>query len=165
MGVLVHEVAALYTAFSTARPSPLAELPVQYADYAHWQREWLSGEVLAEQLSYWKRQLEGAPPVLELPTDHPRPVVQSFNGASEVFTLSRDLSDALKQLCPSEGVTLFMLLLAGFQTLLYRYTGQSGHRRRVTCRQPQSDLRRTTHRTVHKHSGAAHAPLRPMEFS
>ena len=124
MGVLVHEVAALYTAFSTDRPSPLAELPIQYADYAHWQREWLSGEVLAEQLSYWKRQLEGAPPVLELPADRPRPAVQSFNGASEAFTLSRDLSDALKQLCQSEGVTLFMLLLAGFQTLLYRYTGQ-----------------------------------------
>ncbi|MDT5268509.1 MAG: hypothetical protein QOH49_695, partial [Acidobacteriota bacterium] len=124
MGVLVHEVAALYTAFSTGRPSPLAELPVQYADYAHWQREWLTGEVLAEQLSYWKRQLVGAPPVLELPSDRPRPAVQSFKGAHEAFTLSKDLTDALKQLCQCEGVTLFMLLLAGFQTLLYRYTGQ-----------------------------------------
>jgi hypothetical protein len=124
MGVFVNEVAALYTAFSAGRPSPLAELPIQYADYAQWQREWLSDEVLAEQLSYWKRQLEGAPPVLELPGDHPRPTVQSFTGASEAFTLSRDLSDALRQLCQSEGVTMFMLLLAGFQTLLYRYTGQ-----------------------------------------
>jgi amino acid adenylation domain-containing protein len=105
-------------------PSPLAELPIQYADYAQWQREWLSGEVLAEQLSYWKGQLGGAPPVLELPADRPRPAVQSFKGATEVFTLSKDLSDALTQLCQDEGVTMFMLLLAGFQTLLYRYTGQ-----------------------------------------
>src|SRR6185503_13726313 len=124
MGVLVHEFAALYTAFSSDRPSPLAELPIQYADYAQWQREWLSGEVLAEQQSYWKQQLEGAPPVLELPTDRPRPAVQSFKGGTEIFTLSNDLSDALKRLCQDEGVTMFMLLLAGFQTLLYRYTGQ-----------------------------------------
>src|SRR6185503_15776090 len=88
MGVLVHEFAELYTAFSSDRPSPLAELPIQYADYAQWQREWLSGEVLAEQQSYWKQQLEGAPPVLELPTDRPRPAVQSFKGATEIFTLS-----------------------------------------------------------------------------
>src|SRR6185436_12147427 len=114
MGVLVHEVETLYTAFSADRPSPLAELPIQYADYAQWQREWLSGEVLAEQLSYWKQQLDGAPPVLELPTDRPRPAVQSFKGGSEVFTLSKELSDALKQLCQDEGVTMFMLLLAGF---------------------------------------------------
>src|SRR6185295_17998308 len=124
MGVLIHEFAALYRAFSTGHPSPLAELPIQYADYAQWQRDWLSGEVLAEQLSYWKRQLEGAPPVLELPADRPRPAVQSFKGATEVFTLSKDLSDGLKRLCQGEGVTMFMLLLAGFQTLLYRYTGQ-----------------------------------------
>src|SRR5689334_13446416 len=106
MGVLIHEVAALYTAFSRGRPSPLAELSVQYADYAQWQREWLSGEgeVLAEQLSYWKRQLEGAPPVLELPADWPRPAVQSFKGATEVFTLSKDLSDGLNRLCQGEGV-------------------------------------------------------------
>ena len=124
IGVLVHEFAALYTSFCSDRPSPLAELPIQYADYAQWQREWLSGEVLAEQLSYWQRQLEGAPPVLELPADRPRPAVQSFHGAAEIFTLSKDLSDGLKQLCQDEGVTMFMLLLAGFQTLLYRYTGQ-----------------------------------------
>ena len=124
MGVLVHEVAALYTAFSTGRPSPLAELSIQYADYAQWQREWLAGEVLAEQLNYWKEKLEGAPAVLELPGDRPRPAVQSFKGESEVFTLSKDLSRALNRLCQREGVTMFMLLLAGFQTLLYRYTGQ-----------------------------------------
>src|SRR5690242_3602716 len=124
MGVLVHEVAALYTAFSTGRPSPLPELSIQYADYAQWQREWLTGEVLTEQLNYWKEKLDGAPAVLELPGDRPRPAVQTFKGESEVFTLTKDLSGALNQLCQSEGVTMFMLLLAGFQTLLYRYTGQ-----------------------------------------
>jgi len=124
MGVLVHEVATLYTAFSNGQPSPLDELTVQYADYAQWQREWLSGEVLAEQLSYWKRQLQGAPPVLELPTDRPRPSVQTFKGANQSFTLSKDLSGALKQLCQTEDVTMFMLLLAAWQVILYRYTGQ-----------------------------------------
>jgi amino acid adenylation domain-containing protein len=124
MGVLVREVAALYAAFAAGRPSPLEELPIQYADYAEWQRSWLEGEVLAEQLSYWRGQLAGAPPALELPTDRPRPAVQSFKGAYEAFSLSEELSDALKQLCQREGVTLFVTLLAAFQTLLYRYTGQ-----------------------------------------
>jgi amino acid adenylation domain-containing protein len=123
MGVLVHEVAALYTAFSTGRPSPLAELSVQYADYAHWQREWLTGEVLAEQLSYWKRQLVGAPPVLELPSDRPRPAVQSFKGATEPLSIPAEVSESLKALSRSEGVTMFMLLLAAWQVLLSRYTG------------------------------------------
>ena len=124
MGVLVHEFAALYTAFTSGRPSPLPELPVQYADYVQWQRDWLTDEVLTQQLTYWKRQLEDAPPVLELPADRSRPAVQSFSGATEVFTISRDLSAALKQLCQAEGVTLFVLQLAAFQALLYRYTGQ-----------------------------------------
>ena len=123
MGVLVHEFATLYTAFSNGRPSPLEELPMQYADYAQWQREWLSGEVLAEQLSYWKRQLAGAPPVLELPTDRPRPAVQSFKGATEPLSISADVSESLKTLSRSEGVTMYMLLLAAWQVLLSRYTG------------------------------------------
>jgi amino acid adenylation domain-containing protein len=123
MGVLVHELGTLYTAFSDGRPSPLAELPVQYADYAQWQREWLSGEVLAAQLSYWERQLEGAAPVLELPTDRPRPPVQSFKGATEPLPVSAALSESLKTLSRSEGVTMYMLLLAAWQVLLHRYTG------------------------------------------
>src|SRR5689334_6545478 len=123
MGVLVREVAALYTAFSNDRPSPLAELPVQYADYAQWQREWLSGEVLAEQLSYWKRQLQGAPPVLELPADRPRPAVQSSKGTTEPLSISAEVSEKLKALSRREGVTMFMLLLAAWQVLLSRYTG------------------------------------------
>src|SRR6185295_17863208 len=83
MGVLVKEVAALYSAFSTGQAATLEELPVQYADYAVWQREWLQGEVLERQLSYWREQLAGVPAVLELPSDHPRPAVQSFRGSYE----------------------------------------------------------------------------------
>ncbi|RMF36691.1 MAG: non-ribosomal peptide synthetase, partial [Chloroflexi bacterium] len=124
MRVLVQELAALYDAFSHGRPSPLPDLPIQYADFALWQREWLQGEVLEEQLAYWKQQLSGSPPVLELPTDRPRPPVQSFRGAHRPFMLPRPLSQAIKALCRREGVTPFMLLLAAFQTLLHRYTGQ-----------------------------------------
>ena len=82
LGVFIHELSALYQAFATGRPSPLAGLPVQYADFAAWQREWLQGAVLEEQLGYWQEQLAGAPSLLELPTDRPRPAVQSFRGAS-----------------------------------------------------------------------------------
>ena len=99
-------------------------LQVQYADYAVWQRGWLQGEVLESQLRYWKQQLEGAPQVLELPTDRPRPAVQTFRGERRSVTLSRELSEGLKRLSRAEGVTLFMTLLAAFQALLYRYTGQ-----------------------------------------
>ena len=123
-GVLVREIAALYDAFSHDRSSPLPEIPVQYADFARWQREWLRGEVLERQLAYWKEQLAGLPPLLELPTDRPRPAAQTFQGALQWFEFPRDLSKAIKDLCQQEGVTLFMTLLAAFQTLLYRYTGQ-----------------------------------------
>jgi amino acid adenylation domain-containing protein len=124
MGVLIRELAALYEAFSTGKPSPLPQLPIQYADFAHWQRQWLQGEVLAAQLSYWQQQLAGAQTVLELPTDRPRPAVQTFRGATEFLALAEPLSQKLKTLSQRSGVTLFMTLLAAFQTLLYRYTGQ-----------------------------------------
>ncbi|MCP4540464.1 MAG: amino acid adenylation domain-containing protein [Chloroflexi bacterium] len=124
MGVLIQEVGVLYQAFTAGKPSPLAELPIQYADFAVWQREWLRGEVLEEQLSYWKEQLDGMPELLELPTDRPRPPTPTFRGAGETFELSMTLTEALKTLSQREGVTLFMTLLAAFQTLLYRYTGQ-----------------------------------------
>ncbi|HEY3581717.1 MAG TPA: condensation domain-containing protein, partial [Pyrinomonadaceae bacterium] len=123
MGVLVKEVAALYTALASGQPSPLAELPIQYADYAVWQREWLRGEVLERQLSYWREQLTGAPAVLELPSDRPRPAVQSFRGSYEPVTVSAELTARLKELSRREGVTLFMLLLGAWQVLLSRYTG------------------------------------------
>ena len=122
--VLVKEVATLYEAYIKGEESPLPELETQYADYAAWQREWLQGEVLAEQLSYWRRQLGGELPLLELPTDKPRPAVQSYRGARESITLSEELTQQLKALSQREGCTLFMTLLATFQVLLSRYTGQ-----------------------------------------
>jgi amino acid adenylation domain-containing protein len=124
MGVLIRELTTLYEAYATGQESPLPELGIQYADYAHWQREWLQGEVLEQQLNYWKQQLDGAPAVLELPTDYPRPAVQTFNGAHQSLTLPVELTTALKALTQREGVTLFMTLLAAFQTLLWRYSGQ-----------------------------------------
>ncbi|MBM7114700.1 non-ribosomal peptide synthase/polyketide synthase [Archangium primigenium] len=125
MGVLVREVGALYDAFSSGRSSPLPALSVQYADYAAWQRDWLQGEALETQLAYWRQQLAHAPKVLELPTDKPRPPVQSFRGATLTRLMPRTVSDALTALCQREGTTPFMALLAGFQTLLSRYSGQT----------------------------------------
>lgn len=124
-GIFVRELSTLYEAFSTGQPSPLPELPIQYADFAVWQRQWLQGEVLDTQLTYWKKQLSGNLPVLQLPTDHPRPRVQTFRGARRSFSLSTDLTEALKALSQKEEATLFMTLLAAFKTLLYRYTSQA----------------------------------------
>ncbi len=125
MGVLLQELSVLYEAYSSGRPSPLAELAIQYADFAQWQRQWLQGEVLDQHRQWWCEQLRGAPAQLELPADHPRPGVATFRGAVELFQFTSTLSEALKQLSQREGVTLFMILLAAFQTLLARYTGQS----------------------------------------
>src|SRR5258706_4948782 len=124
MGILIREVVALYQAFSQEQPSPLSELSIQYADFAQWQREWLQGEVLEEQLAYWRQQLGGELPVLDLPLDKRRPPQPSYRGARQTFTLAADLTEELKRLGQREGVTLFMTLLAGFQTLLYLYSGQ-----------------------------------------
>jgi amino acid adenylation domain-containing protein len=123
MGILFRELSILYETFSNGKPSPLTELPIQYVDYAVWQRNWLRGEVLETQLSYWKKQLENISP-LNLPTDRPRPAVQSFDGAREALVLSTDLTQALKAVSRKEGATLFMTLLAAFQILLHRLTGQ-----------------------------------------
>src|SRR5256884_4177950 len=125
MEVLFQELSALYAAYATGQPSPLPQLPIQYADFSLWQRQWLQGEELEGQLAYWQQHLVGAPAVLELPTDRPRPAVQTFRGASHSFELSKPLSQALKKLSQGEGVTLFMTLLAAFQALLWRYTGQA----------------------------------------
>ncbi len=122
--VFLHELTQLYEAFSAERPSPLPKLRVQYADYALWQRQWLQGEVLEQQLAYWRNQLAGAPAVLELPTDHTRPVAQSYQGARIPFVLSSQLSQQLHALSQQESVTLYMMLLAAFQVLLWRYTGR-----------------------------------------
>ncbi len=118
MGVLVRELSALYTG------SPLPDLPIQYADYAEWQREWLAGGVLEAQLAWWRERLEGVPAVLELPTDRPRPAVQSLVGGALPMALPADLSAGLLDFAQRENATLFMVLLAGFQALLSRWTGQ-----------------------------------------
>ena len=124
IGVMVREVATLFAAFNNGEPSPLPELAVQYADFAVWQREWFRDEILARELEYWRNQLSGAPPILELPIDKPRPPVQSFNGSHEPLGLDEQLSKDLRELSRREGVTLFMTLLAAWQLLLSRYTGQ-----------------------------------------
>ncbi len=124
MGVLVQESAALYQAFAEGAPSPLPELPVQYLDFALWQRRWLQGAVLEEQLAGWREALAGAPTLLELPADRPRPAVQSYAGAAEPVALPAELAAALGELARGAGATLFMVLLAGFQALLHRYTRQ-----------------------------------------
>ena len=124
MSVLYDELAALYNAFLVGRPSPLAELPLQYADVAVWQRDWLQGEVLEEQLGYWREQLRDAPTLLTLPTDRPRPALPLSAGGVETLSLPVTLVNGLKALSQREGVTLFMTLLAALHTLLARYAGQ-----------------------------------------
>src|SRR6266566_4653535 len=118
------ELRTLYDAFLSGQPFSLPELPIQYADFAVWQREQLQGNMFAEQLAFWKKQLEGAPEALELPTDRPRPLIASYHGSMHPFALSKQLTDDLKALGRQEGVTFYMLLVAAFQTLLYRYTAQ-----------------------------------------
>jgi amino acid adenylation domain-containing protein len=125
MGVFVQELATLYNAYSIGQPANLAPLPIQYADFAIWQRQWLAGDVLQNQLNYWQQQLKDAPALLSLPTDRPRPAVQTFAGAYHEFALSVELTQKLTKLSQEQGVTLFMMLLAAFDTLLYRYTEQS----------------------------------------
>ncbi|MGA7732187.1 MAG: amino acid adenylation domain-containing protein [Chloroflexia bacterium] len=123
-GIFHGELETLYSAFVDGKPSLLPTLPIQYADYAVWQREWLQGQVLQTQLDYWKGQLAGAPQLLALPADRPRPAAQTYRGAQQSITLPPDLLQALESLSKREGVTLFMTLLAAFKALLYRYTGQ-----------------------------------------
>ncbi|MCC5669654.1 amino acid adenylation domain-containing protein [Nostoc sp. CHAB 5784] len=123
IGVLIQEIAALYTAFTSNQPSPLLKLTIQYADFAYWQRQWLQGEVLEQQLDYWQKQLDNIS-ILNLPTDRPRLAVQTYQGARQPLQLSKSLSEALLALGQQEGVTLFITLLTAFKVLLYRYTQQ-----------------------------------------
>ncbi|MEH2157743.1 condensation domain-containing protein, partial [Nostoc sp.] len=137
IGVFVQELEALYNAYSQGKTSlrdatrsllprrgtPLAPLPIQYADFALWQRQWLVGDVLQSQLSYWQQQLKDAPALLSLPTDRPRPTVQTYHGTHQEFALSVELTNKLTKLSQEQGVTLFMTLLAAYDILLYRYTG------------------------------------------
>jgi amino acid adenylation domain-containing protein len=124
MGILINEVATLYESFCNGKPSPLVAPPIQYVDFAHWQRQWLQGKIFERELGYWKHQLDGAMHALELPTDRARPATQTLNGASKSFLLPGALSDSFNRLSKRHGATLFMTLLAAFQTLLSRYSGQ-----------------------------------------
>lgn len=123
IGVLVRELSTLYPAFLNKEPISLPELPIQYADFAHWQRQWLQGDVLETQLTYWQKQLTGAS-LLDLPTDYPRPPMQTYRGAKYSFKLPQSLALSLKQFSQSQGVTLFMTLLTAFASLLGRYSSQ-----------------------------------------
>lgn len=125
LGIFFRELGTFYTAHITGKAPTLPALPIQYADFAVWQREWLQGKKLQQQFSYWKQQLSGALPILNLPTDRPRPPIQTSNGALYHFTFPRTLYTNIQRLAQQEGVSLFMLLLAAFEMLLYRYTGQT----------------------------------------
>ncbi|MHC0062934.1 amino acid adenylation domain-containing protein [Nostoc sp. UIC 10890] len=124
MEIFRRELFSLYASFSAGESSPLTELPLQYADFAYWQRQWLQGKVLETQLNYWQKQLAAVSPLLELPTDKSRPSVQSFRGRSEFLELNQDLTQKLKRLSQESGTTLFMTMLAAFTLLLSRYSGQ-----------------------------------------
>ncbi|WP_347272348.1 amino acid adenylation domain-containing protein, partial [Leptolyngbya sp. FACHB-36] len=123
LGVLIRELGVLYTALLRGQSAVLPDLPIQYADFAHWQRTWLQGDVLQAQLDYWRSRLQDLP-LLNLPTDRPHPPVQTYRGATQPIQLSPELTNALETLSQRSGVSLYMTLLAAFQTLLYRYTGQ-----------------------------------------
>ncbi|MEO0645546.1 MAG: amino acid adenylation domain-containing protein, partial [Cyanobacteria bacterium J06650_10] len=124
-GVFTQELTTLYNAYVAGQANPLNPLPIQYADFSQWQREWLSGDRLTKQLTYWEQQLKGAPPLLELPTDYPRPLQPSYQGKRVSFTLPDTLAEKLRTLSKQQGVTLFMTLHAAFNILLYRYSGQT----------------------------------------
>jgi non-ribosomal peptide synthetase component F len=124
MAILIRELADFYAAFCQGKSLTLPDLPIQYADFAVWQREWMQGKVLETQLAYWKQQLQNAPTKLELPTDKPRPLQPTYTGTTQSFQLPKDLSDAVKLLSQREDVTLSMSLLTAYNTLLYYYTKQ-----------------------------------------
>ncbi|QLE40066.1 amino acid adenylation domain-containing protein [Nostoc sp. C052] len=124
MGVFFRELRQVYTAFSQGQIPNLSPLPIQYSDYANWQRNWLQGEVLETQINYWKNQLQDAPPLLELPTDYPRPALQSYRGDRDRYSLSPDLTLAITTFSQQQGASLFMTLLAAFSILLSRYSRQ-----------------------------------------
>jgi amino acid adenylation domain-containing protein len=124
LGILFRELSVLYEAACQGKPSPLPPLPIQYADFAQWQRRWLTGDRLAAEVQYWRERLAGAPAVLALPTDRPRPAIPSHAGAAARFQVPRELTEKLVQISQASGSTLFMLLLAAFKVLLYRHTRQ-----------------------------------------
>ncbi|NEO50264.1 MAG: AMP-binding protein, partial [Moorea sp. SIO4A3] len=125
LGVLARELYTLYEAYSQGKPSPLSELPIQYADYVHWQQQKLTAEVLKEYLSFWRQKLAGTSSISPLLTDRQRPAVQSFQGGAEIFEIHENLTQKLTQLAQESGTTLFTTILSAFFVLLYRYSGES----------------------------------------
>src|SRR5262249_36554859 len=123
-GIFIKELSVLYNAFSLNQPSPLSEPPFQYADFTIWQRQWLQGEIYEAELNYWKQTLGNDLPTLELPTDYPRGAIQTYRWASQTEILPTELYRNLKMLVRREGATLYMVLLAAFDALLYRYSDQ-----------------------------------------
>ncbi|MGZ4031469.1 MAG: condensation domain-containing protein, partial [Tumebacillaceae bacterium] len=123
-GVFINEMAALYEAYTAGKPSPLPELAIQFADFAHWHRNWFVGDVAEEMTAYWKQQLSGELPVLNLPSDRPRPLGTSFGGAMYKFSISEEIKQKLAKLGHSEEATMFMILLTAYNIQLARYTGQ-----------------------------------------
>ena len=123
--IFIDELAALYESFTLGQPSPLADLPIQYVDYAAWQREWAGQDAVQRHLAYWRDQLGGELTPLEFPSDRPRPETRTFAGAAHRFELSESLAQGVAQLARDEGVTPFMILLSAYDTLLHRCTGQN----------------------------------------
>ena len=164
MAILTRELSALYRAFAAGEDDPLAPLEVQYADYAAWQRRWLSGEALAEQSTYWREALEGAPSLLELPTDRRRPARQDYSGDAIAFELDEALTAQLKALSLRHGMTLFMTLAGGLgRVVLSRRPvgpGRGGDRRAQRPTARHADRGRGPHRLLRQHPGAAGRPLR-----
>jgi hypothetical protein len=163
-GVIIREIALSYEAFSAGRLPSLPALPIQYADFAHWQRQWLQGKVLETQLSYWEHKLRGAPPLLDLPVDRPRPPIQTFKGAQQSRLLPKTVSEGFKALSRQEGVTLFMALLTAFNILLHRYTGQDD----LVVGTPIANRNRLeiegTNRVLRKYTGHPHRPFPQSQF-
>ena len=163
VGVFFRELLTCYQAFSSGLEPTLAPLPIQYADFAAWQRDWLAGQRLAEPLAYWQQHLAGAPAVLELPTDHPRPAIPSSRGACRLFSLPSQLGQALKALSLQEGVSLYMTLVAAFWALLSRYTGSGGPAAGHPLGRSRPARDRAAARLLRQHAGAASRSLgRPL---
>ena len=151
--IFEQETGILYEAFAKGKPSPLPPLPIQYADYALWQRSLTESEIYRKQAAYWKRRLAGVPYVLEVPADFPRPPMQNFRGARVYTRYSKTILDRLRDLSQREGVTMFTLALAAYKALLYRYTESGNSSRRYYVREPQSS-------GVAKHGGLFTEPHR-----
>ena len=165
LGVLVDELATLYDAFAAGRPSPLAPLPIQYADFADWQRRWRSCPDMVAQLAYWEEQLHEPLPAIKLARGRRRRTIDDFCTARRQVAVPARLSEAAKDFSRREGVTLFMTLVAAFKTLLHRYTGVGRPARGHARRQSQSSWNRRADRPARQHGDSPHQPRRRSQRS